>query len=136
MVPLDRSVFEPLKAYFNSEANSWMLRNVVKAIRIYQIAQLVGAAWVKAVSPVNNISGFKASGMWPFDRDAFGDDEFIPASVTGRPAPPNHPPSASDATPVGANTSSTNNDGFVRPEDIFTYPRVSSLHLQLKHKTP
>ena len=35
-----------------------------------------------AVSPRNTVSGFKVSGIWPFDRNIFREDEFAPSIVT------------------------------------------------------
>lgn len=84
--PLDRSVFGPLKNYFNGEANSWMMRNPGKPLIRYQIAQLVGAAMTKAACPTYITSSFKASAIWPFNQDVFEDDQFLPASITDWPA--------------------------------------------------
>ncbi|XP_064598457.1 uncharacterized protein LOC135464820 [Liolophura sinensis] len=83
--PLDRTVYGPLKAFFNDEANSYMMRNPGKTITIYQMGQLIDAAWLKAATPSNIISGFKVTGIWPFNRNVFGDEEFLPSSVIDRP---------------------------------------------------
>ena len=82
--PLDRSVFGPMKVYFNQAADSWMMRNPGKTLSIFNIAQLVGEAWTKAATPQNILAGFKVSGIWPFDRNIFGDDEYLPSNVTDR----------------------------------------------------
>lgn len=85
--PLDLSVFGPLKTYFNDEANSWMLAHPGKCVTIYQMADLIGKAWLKSATPTNIISGFKQSGIWPLDRNVFGSEMFLPSSVTDRPLP-------------------------------------------------
>lgn len=85
--PLDKSVFGPLKSYFNSACNSWLLENPARPISIYEMGKLIGDAWIRAANPVNIISGFKSCGIWPYNRDAFSEDMFVPAEVTDRPEP-------------------------------------------------
>ena len=85
--PLDRTVFGPMKTYCNQLADSWMMRHVGKLITIYQIAELAGTALTKAATPENVISGFRVSGVWPFDRDIFSNVDDLPSDITDRPAP-------------------------------------------------
>ena len=80
--PLDRSVFGPLKTFFNAEANALMMRQPGSPITIYQMAALIGSAWMKAATPVNITAGFRASGIWPLNRWVFGDEAFLPSQVT------------------------------------------------------
>ena len=82
--PLDRTVFGPMKTHYNQLADSWMMRHVGKLITIYQIAELAGTALTKAATPANVISGFRVSGVWPFDRDIFSNVDYLPSD---RPAP-------------------------------------------------
>lgn len=42
---------------------------------------------MKASTPSNITSGFKVSGVWPFDRHAFDDEGYLASSVTDRPLP-------------------------------------------------
>ena len=69
--PLDRCVYGPLKKFFSDNANSWMLTNPEKNITIYEMGELIGNAWIKAATTQNIISGFKVTGIWPFDRNVF-----------------------------------------------------------------
>ena len=85
--PLDRTVFGPMKTHYNRLADSWMMRHVGKLITIYQIAELAGTALTKAATPENVISGFRVSGVWPFDRDIFSNIDYLPSDITDRPAP-------------------------------------------------
>jgi len=50
-------------------------------------SEILGYAFPLAFTPSNILSGFRVSGIWPFNRDVFGDDEFFPSSVTDRPDP-------------------------------------------------
>lgn len=87
--PLDRGVYGPFKTFYNQAVNNWMLTpgNVGKPLTIYNIAELAGTAYSKAVVPNNIIKGFKVSGFVPFNENVFSDDEFVSATVTDRPIP-------------------------------------------------
>ena len=85
--PLDRTVFGPMKTHYNQLADSWMMRHVGKLITIYQIAELAGTALTKAATPENVISGFRVSGVWPFDRDIFSNVDYLPSDITDGPVP-------------------------------------------------
>ena len=83
--PLDRSVYGPLKAFYNSACNSWQLNNPGKPMTIYDIAENLGQAFPKAFVPENIQSGFRVSGIYPYDRDVFHEDEFLSSFVSDRP---------------------------------------------------
>lgn len=80
--PLDRGVFGPMKKFYNAAATSWMMRNPGRCITIQNIPELVCEAVLKGSTPANIQSGVKATGIWPYDRFIFGDEDFVPASVT------------------------------------------------------
>ena len=85
--PLDRSVYGPLKRYYNAACNSWQMRNPGKPMTIYDVAENLGDAFLRAFSTENIISGFRVAGIYPFDRHVFGEDEYMSSFVTDRPAP-------------------------------------------------
>ncbi|KAJ3666433.1 hypothetical protein Zmor_001875 [Zophobas morio] len=87
MQPLDRSVFYSLKKFINSNCESWLRTNPGKTITIYDIPGIVGNAIPLALVPNNVTSGFKVSGIYPFNRDIFSDQDFLPSYVTDRPNP-------------------------------------------------
>ena len=85
--PLDRSVYGPLKRYYNTACDAWMLENPGKPMTIYDVAGRVGRAFPLAMTPTNIQAGFRVSGNWPFNRDIFTGDEFLSSYVTDRPVP-------------------------------------------------
>lgn len=155
--PLDLSVFGPFKSYFNSTADSWMLKNPGKTITIYQMGELMGSAWVRAATPSNIASGFQLSGIWPLNRDAFTSQGYLPSTVTDRELPvaailPTEDdedlpepisevevepaiatPSDHDANNRERRTpdSSASTRRFVSPQEFRGYPKVSSICRQL-----
>lgn len=62
MQPLDKSVFGPLKTYFNKEL-LMTPGHVRKLLTIYDIAGLVGEAFPLAFTPNNICKGFSSTGF-------------------------------------------------------------------------
>jgi len=82
--PLDKSVFEPFKKYYFAAVDNWMTNNPGKTVTIYDIPGIVNAALPSALTPKNILSGFKATGITPFNPEVFSDDDFLSSSVTDR----------------------------------------------------
>ncbi|XP_041356358.1 uncharacterized protein LOC121373696 [Gigantopelta aegis] len=80
--PLDRTVYGPLKRYYNAACNSWQMNNPGKPMTIYDISENLGQAFPKAFVPENIIAGFRVAGICPFNRNIFHDDEFLSSFVT------------------------------------------------------
>ena len=59
--PLDRSVYDPLKKYYNSACDGWILENLGKPMTISDVARRVGRAF-PLVTTTATITGFQVSG--------------------------------------------------------------------------
>ena len=68
--------------------DDWIVSHKGRTMTIYDVPAMVGLAYPKAMTPANIQAGFKVSGISPFNRNVFTDDEFLPADVTDRPPPP------------------------------------------------
>ena len=101
---LDVAVYSPLKRYYNDACNSWQLQHPGETISIYDIGNLLGIAFPRAMTPSKITSGFKKTGIYPFDRHIFPDDQFLGSFITDRP--PHDQPSA-DCLPTSINGPST-----------------------------
>jgi hypothetical protein len=53
-----------------------------KPMTIYDVAEVVGKTFPLAFTPKNIQTGFEASGIKPFNRDIFTDDEYLSSYVT------------------------------------------------------
>ena len=51
--PLDITVYGPLKKYFHTACNDWMLSNPGKLITIYEVAQCLSKSYPRALKPEN-----------------------------------------------------------------------------------
>lgn len=85
--PLDRTVFGPYKRYYNTAAEEWMLSHPATPLTIYNVAELAGKAYPLAFNPKNIQAGFRVTGIYPFDENVFGEDEFLCSAVTDRENP-------------------------------------------------
>ena len=79
-----------------------------KTLTIYDLPSSVKECWPRVATPVNIVHGFKVSGVHPFNRDVFHDDEFAPSSVTDRPDPT---ATETPSEPTGSNALNVNNHG-------------------------
>jgi len=88
--PLDKSVYGPFKTSVHQASDSWMRdpQNAGKSMSIHIIPHLTGYAFPKAFSTDNIVSGFSTTGIWPFDRNVFPTDKFLPSSIRDRPLMP------------------------------------------------
>ncbi|XP_072384526.1 uncharacterized protein [Diabrotica undecimpunctata] len=85
MQPLDRTVFGPMKTYYNTACSEWMIMHPGQPITIYDIAELAGKAFPKAFTTSNIQKGFEVSGLYPVNENIFEDNEFLSSYVTDRP---------------------------------------------------
>lgn len=85
--PLDRSVFGPFKRFAAIAQDAWMKNNPGRCMTIYDIPEIVAKALPLAATPSNICSGFRVSGIFPFDRQIFAENEFAPSYTTDRPDP-------------------------------------------------
>ena len=83
--PLDVAVYGPLKKFFSLFADAWQTSHPGLPITIYEIAEISCQAYYKSFTQENVISGFKATGIFPFNPEVFGEDAFLPATVSDQP---------------------------------------------------
>lgn len=84
MQPFDVSVYGPFKSFYNHSVDSWLQAHPGKTISIYEVAACVGKAFEKSMTPSNIKSGFKSTGIFPYDKFIFNDDDFLVSSVTDK----------------------------------------------------
>lgn len=139
--PLDVSVYASFKSHYNRVCNDWLVSNPGKTITIYCIAELVGQAYPLAVSQKNIISGFQKTGIYPFNSEPFGEEDYLMSAVTDRPLEPAcTSPSVSIEVPSCSHVSDDTSDiqtpekttsetehsttKLLTPEDIRPYPKA------------
>lgn len=82
--PLDVTFFGPLKKFLSEECDRWITQHPGRPITIYQVGEIFGTAYSKTASVEKAIKSFKCTGIFPQNPEAFGDEDFMPSSVTER----------------------------------------------------
>ncbi|KAB0790231.1 hypothetical protein PPYR_15434 [Photinus pyralis] len=120
--PLDRSVYGPFKKYLSNSQAAWLRNNPGKSMTIYDIPSLVRDALPQALTPINIMKGFKVSGIEPYNRDIFTDDEFLPAGVTDQPLPNAESSATSPVLQLSGSSNANSQD--------MSQPSTSSAHCE------
>ena len=97
--PLDIGVFKSFKASYAKACRKYMMDNPGRVITSEVIASLVGKTWVESVTPVNILSGFKKSGIFPLNPSEVSDRMLAPSV--------NFNPSTSDSASSSASPTFT-----------------------------
>lgn len=80
--PLDRSLFSPLKVKYSIECDKFMSQHPGRGITQYNVARLFQEAYKKVATLGNAESGFRVTGIYPFNDDLFDEADFAPSLVT------------------------------------------------------
>lgn len=141
--PLDVSFMKSFKSYYARAVESWMDSHPGRILTHYSIGKLFNEAYEKAANIPIAVSGFRKTGIMPFNRNNFDDDPKLiksrsceeqspqPSTSRGLPQSPSRPstPELIVSTPVSINnvtparkTSSTH----VTPEDINPIPKLKA----------
>lgn len=118
-----------------------MITNPGKTITIYNVAELAGIAFSLAFTSSNIQSGFHKSGIYPFNKEIFTEEDFLSAYVTDRPNPiiaPETSPRQIDVSQPGTSKEvekplsdlavpvpSSNDTKLLSPEVIRPYPKAA-----------
>ena len=80
--PLDRSVFGPLNRAYNEECSVFLRESPLHQISKWTFSNLFRKAWDRAMICSNIMSGFRACGIYPLNRDAIPESAFGPSEPT------------------------------------------------------
>lgn len=118
----------PLSTFYGQEVKSWLLNHPGKVVTQFQIAKLFGLAYARAATLKNAISGFHKTGIYPFNSNAFDEDDFAPSFSTDRTACADvevqvqQEPEASDEPQPGPSGLQQSSSFAVSPTDIAPVP--------------
>lgn len=95
-----------------------------KGFNIYNIPIIANTAHQQAMTIANIVSGFRSTGIYPFNRDIFADSDFSAAAVPERINPLEITPSVADYNEPGPSTPGTgpNSTDYVSPKEILPCP--------------
>ncbi|KAK9703812.1 CENP-B N-terminal DNA-binding domain [Popillia japonica] len=76
MQPLDVSFMFPLKTFYAQAIEDWLHSSPGKVVTNFKVGRLFGIAYNRAATMNNSINGFKKTGLFPLNKNAFGDEDF------------------------------------------------------------
>lgn len=80
--PLDVAFFKPLNTYYSDDIEKWLRANPGRCITQAKVAMLFGTAYGRAASVSTAVNAFRATGIWPVNRDVFQEHHFAPSLAT------------------------------------------------------
>ena len=83
--PLDRTCYGPFKTAFGVAMDEWMRSHPGCIVTIYDVPSLVAEAQLYSLTIRNIQNGFRVSGIHPYNKNVFTDEDFAPAEVTNCP---------------------------------------------------
>lgn len=103
--PLDVSFMKPFKSYYSTAIENWMDAHEGRILTHYELSPLFTIAYDQAATAVVAKSGFRKTGIIPYDRNVFPDYMFV--TEADRNKSPSSIATSSSATPSSSSTTST-----------------------------
>jgi hypothetical protein len=106
---------------------------ILERLTIYDIPTIVREAHLSALTPRNITAGFRSTGIHPFNRDLFAEDDFAPAATTDRPNPsldhaneeePAKDPVTTDTPARPTEQPQSADDSYVSPAALLPIPKA------------
>ena len=86
--PLDIGVFKSFKSGFNKACGDFMKQHLGRVIMTDVLALMVGQAYTSAFTPVNVLSGFRNTGIYPFNPSSVDDRQLAPSKALSKQVSP------------------------------------------------
>lgn len=86
--PLDGTLYGPLKekhGFYNKEVDKWITNYSKKTLTIFEIDIVMGAAYSKAFTSSNIISGFRCTEIYPLNPHIFNEQAFMSSYIIDQP---------------------------------------------------
>ena len=120
----------PLSQNYDEAMRIWLRNHPGRVVTIHQVASLFGIAYLKSATAQTAVSGFRATGISPFNQAIFTDDDFAAAEPTNRTAPEFDPTVdegaiASTSKTIIIAVPSTSDKKFIGPAEIAPFPCVT-----------
>jgi len=91
MQTLDKAFMGPLKTFYCQEIEKWLRSRPGRVVTVYQIGELFGNAYKRATTGEIAANGFRATSLFPCDKNIFRPYDFPLSSEDKDAAPVNHP---------------------------------------------
>lgn len=85
--PLDKAVYRSFEHHWDAEVLLFMDQNRDKKLTKARFNVILSSVWSKCMTHSNITSGFRATGLYPFNPQAIPETAFAPSILTEAPAP-------------------------------------------------
>ena len=127
--PLDVGVFKSLKTHYYKACKAYISDNAGRVITSEVIASLLAVAWSKSFTPVNIMSGFRKSGVYPLNPGEITDRELAPSMLT-------HPEKEADKLPCSQDLESLFQRRYEEGYDVYDAKYIDWLRLNHPESIP
>ena len=113
--PLDVGVFKSFKGNFSKACSKYLAAHPGRVITSDKLASLVAEAWPLSLTPLNILSGFKKTGIYPIN----------PSEVTDRQIAPSKPfqQQSTESTQDGSASDNSIKDPLFSPDKVELYEK-------------
>lgn len=80
--PMDKAVFKSYESFWDQEVLNFLVTQPGKTLTKMRFGEIFSKVWLKAMTPANIISGFRATGIFPFQPDIIPESAFAPSLIT------------------------------------------------------
>lgn len=83
--PMDKSVFRSFEHHWDQQVLLYWAQHKDRSLTKQRFGEIFSNVWDKAMTPANIRSGFRATGIFPYNPDAIPEEAFAPSLVTEQP---------------------------------------------------
>ena len=114
--PLDMGVFKSFKGNWSKACSKYLAANPGRVITSEKLASLVADAWPLSLTPVNIMSGFRKTGIYPINPSEVTDRQLAPSKVFQQP-------STESSQDVGSASDNPMKDPLFSPDKVELYKK-------------
>ncbi|KAJ2954232.1 hypothetical protein O0L34_g2477 [Tuta absoluta] len=83
--PLDKSCYKPFESYWDREVLEHLYKNHAQKLSKTTFNAILSKVWSQCMTLTNITSGFRATGLYPFNPNVIPESAYAPSTLTERP---------------------------------------------------
>lgn len=128
--PLDKSCYGPFETFWDEQVLLYLDQTSHDDITKARFGKIFSPVWDKVMKPENVKSGFKGTGIYPFNPNVIPEQAFAPSDVTETEAPnpvnaPNQPSNSSSLLNLPSSSFTSPSSSVMSPSELITSSPLS-----------